>query len=286
MKKWIVYGVDRWSKELLTLARFEKIAYFIKDDNESCELLLENDFLKEIKSPEYLLREKKDELIIIISNSKKYAEKADTLIKMGFIENVHFFNGWKLDGNFYDVVGANRDWELDEKNDNHIFQSAAWEKRAEMMAEMIPDDVQTLMDLGCGDCKLRKYISKEIRYIGVDYCKREDDTIICDLNKEKLPKMNVDMYYLAGILTYIDDKEALLSQMKNAKYILMNAYQAEQFIRLDGCTFDVPAFYFQNYSNDDIINYLYKEGFVLVNCKYDYKIMNVHFYLFQKLSTI
>ncbi len=115
MKKWIVYGTDRWSKELLTLARFEKIAYFIKDDNESCDLLFENDFRKEIKSPEYLLRENKDELIIIISNSKKYAEKADILIHMGFVENVHFFNGWKLDGNFYDVTDANRDWELEEK---------------------------------------------------------------------------------------------------------------------------------------------------------------------------
>ena len=60
----------------------------------------------------------------------------------------------------------------------------------------------------------------------------------------------------------------------------------EQFIRLDGHFIDGPSFSFQNYSNDDMINYLYNMGFVLVNCKYDYKVMNVHFYLFQKLSTI
>lgn len=60
----------------------------------------------------------------------------------------------------------------------------------------------------------------------------------------------------------------------------------EQFIRLDGHFIGGPSFSFQNYSNDDMINYLYNMGFVLVNCKYDYKVMNVHFYLFQKLSTI
>ena len=31
MKKMVIYGTDRWMKELLTLSRFEKIAYFVDD---------------------------------------------------------------------------------------------------------------------------------------------------------------------------------------------------------------------------------------------------------------
>ncbi len=140
--------------------------------------------------------------------------------------------------------------------------------------------------MSIGYFKLKKYLSKKIKYIELDYCKRNEDTIICDMNKDKLPVMDVDMYYLAGVLPYIDDKEALLNQMGGGKYILLSAYPMEQFIRLDGHFIDGPSFSFQNYSNDDMINYLYNMGFVLVNCKYDYKVMNVHFYLFQKLSTI
>lgn len=151
---------------------------------------------------------------------------------------------------------------------------------------MIPDDVQSIMDIGCGDCKLKKYLPENIKYIGVDYCKREDNTIVCDLNIDKLPQQFVDMYYLAGVLPYVSDKEQLFSLMGNAKYIILSAYPTDQFIKLDGHAFELSSFYFQNYSNDDMVNQLYKEGFVLVTCKYDYKGMNAHFFLFQKNRTL
>ena len=67
--------------------------------------------------------------------------------------------------------------------------------------------------MSIGYFKFKKYLSKKIKYIELDYCKRNEDTIICDMNKDKLPVMDVDMYYLAGVLPYIDDKEALLNQM-------------------------------------------------------------------------
>lgn len=286
MKKWIIYGTDKWAKALLTLERLEKIDYFIKDDNEPCEPVFADGFQGRIKSLDCLLEEKKDEILVIISNSRKYEAKAKKLKDMGFVENIHFFNGWKLDNNFYSVIEANQDWIMDENQNPNIFENAAWERRAKMMAAMIPDDVRTIMDLGCGDCKLKKYLSAAIKYIGLDYCKRDKDTIICDMNRDKLPAINVDMYYLGGVLPYITDKEKLFRQMKEAKYILLSAYPMEQFIRLDGFVFEVPSFSFQNYSNDDMINYLYKTGFVLVNCKYDYKVMNAHFYLFQRINTI
>lgn len=290
MKKMIIYGIDRWMKELVTLSRFEKIAYFIDDEQVCAEkdnkLYFGESVIKSIYPIRILLKENRDDLVIIISNSRNYKDAANKLTEMGFIENIHFFNGWKLDGNFYKIIDANQEWKADEKNTDNIFENKAWEKRAEIMASMIPGDVRSVMDLGCGDCKLKKYLSKGIKYIGLDYCQRSEDTIVCDMNKEQLPMIDVDMYYLAGVLPYINDKEALFKQMKNGKYILLSAYPMEQFIRLDGHVANVPSFFFQNYSNDDMVNYLYKEGFVLVQCMYDYKIMNAHFYLFQKLSTV
>lgn len=33
MKKMIAYGTDKWAKHLLTVARLEKIAYFVDNDD-------------------------------------------------------------------------------------------------------------------------------------------------------------------------------------------------------------------------------------------------------------
>lgn len=35
----------------------------------------------------------------------------------------------------------------------------------------------------------------------IGYCERNKETIICDINKEKLPDIKVDLYYMAGLLT-------------------------------------------------------------------------------------
>ena len=123
MKKMVIYGTDRWMKELLTLSRFEKIAYFVDDKMRGGgENSLDEKEVK-IYPTQVLLKENKDNLLIIIFNSRKYKEAAEKLIEMSFIENVHFFNGWKLDGNFYHVIGANQDWKLDEENTDNIFEN-------------------------------------------------------------------------------------------------------------------------------------------------------------------
>lgn len=123
MKKMVIYGTDRWMKELLTLSRFEKIAYFVDDKMRGGgEYSLDEKVVK-IYPTQVLLKENKDNLLIIIFNSRKYKEAAEKLIEMSFIENVHFFNGWKLDGNFYHVIGANQDWKLDEENTDNIFEN-------------------------------------------------------------------------------------------------------------------------------------------------------------------
>ncbi len=289
MKKIIVYGMDEWTKELLTLSLCEKVAYFVIDEEDpperdDCWNMYAGGY-----SIQRLLEEEKDDVIIIISNNRRYEKAARNLKEMGFIENVHFFNGWKLDENFYNVIDANEDWKLIEKNgDSNIFQNSVWEKRAEMMSGMIPDDVCSIMDLGCGDGKLKKYLSDKIKYIGVDYCYRDENTIVCDMNKEELPDISVDMYYLAGIVMYIDDIKHLFHQMKRAKYILLSTISIENHLTLNGRIFreESGVYSFRNTIIDDMVNQLYSEGFVLINCKYIYKVLNMHILLFQNIKTL
>ena len=65
-----------------------------------------------------------------------------------------------------------------------------WEKRAQAMVKLIPKNVGSILDIGCGECLLKKYLPREIKYYGLDYRKRNDETIVCNINEEKIPVIN------------------------------------------------------------------------------------------------
>ena len=46
---------------------------------------------------------------------------------------------------------------------------------AEFMASMIPSNVKSIMDIGCGDKKLKKYLNQDIKYYGLDFVSRGGD---------------------------------------------------------------------------------------------------------------
>jgi len=61
------------------------------------------------------------------------------------------------------------------------------------------------------------------KYVGIDLYLHKKDTIICDLNNEKLPKVgSFDLVVCAGLFEYIYDIKGLLKQIFDLKpfYIL------------------------------------------------------------------
>jgi len=280
MKKMIICCADMWTEELITMSRLKKISYFVEEKLN----VIPNGFPKDkVFSYEKLLEENKDNVIIIISNSKRYGECAERLTQMGFIENEHFFNGWKLHINYYKKIDELISWEDDEKSKQDVFCNTAWEKRAEFMASMIPSNVKSIMDIGCGDKKLKKYLNQDIKYYGLDFVSR-GGTIVCNINKDPFPDVQVDMYYLAGVIPYVNDIEKLIKNMSKAKYILVSLQVTDQYTRLDGVLCNLPFTAIQKMNNDEIINCMYKNGFVLVNAQYNYFFQNCHYYLFKKMK--
>ena len=77
---------------------------------------------KRVHSYEYLRNEKIDDLIVIINDTRKYEEIKKKLEKSGLIENIHFFNGWKLDSNFYHEVYADKGWQEFEQSDTNALK--------------------------------------------------------------------------------------------------------------------------------------------------------------------
>jgi len=138
------------------------------------------------------------------------------------------------------------------------------------------------MDLGCGNGRLKKYISSDMTYFGVDYVQRDENTIVCDLNQEPLPEMDVDVYYMAGLLCYIDDIERLFAQMRRGKYIIFSYSEELLYLRLDGVYKNIWTPILNKRDGyltiSMIINALRRSGFVVDEVVCDYEKRYIYYF--------
>mgnify|MGYP002640016923 FL=1 len=180
MKKIIGCPAGEWALKLYTVDRFISLEYLLDEQEGEYGIC---GFPQRVHSYEYLRNEKIDDLIVIINDTRKYEEIKKKLEKYGLIENIHFFNGWKLDSNFYHEVYADKGWQEFEQSDTNALkrQRQGWKDRARAMSQLIPEDVKVLMDIGCGEELLKEFLCKDIKYYGLDYCERNKETIICDI---------------------------------------------------------------------------------------------------------
>lgn len=92
-KKMIVFGVGSLGKKSLDFIPGE-IAYFIDNNSNMWGGKFKE---KEIKNPAVLVNEKLEEICILVMSSF-YSEISYQLSSLGFVENHHFFNGYKMIG--------------------------------------------------------------------------------------------------------------------------------------------------------------------------------------------
>ncbi len=101
-----------------------------------------------------------------------------------------------------------------------------------------------LMDLGCGSMMLKNVVSQELvkrnnsatfNYYPVDAYRRDNNTIVCDLNSE-FPYQEVENYQInlitcISVLTYLGDKMHFLRRLKmtNRDVILTVDYKTRSY---------------------------------------------------------
>lgn len=284
MKKLIGCAPGEWARKLFTLERFETLAYFVDDIEGEFGL---GETKKKVYTYEVLKNEEKENLILIIADTRRYSSIKKRLQEYGFVENIHFFNGWKLNINYYHLMYGDEEWKaFEEKNENALaVQRNGWEKRAEELVKMIPQDVKAILDIGCGEGIVRKKLPSNIKYYGLDYCKRDDDTVICDINKERIPNIPVDLYYMAGVIEYIEDIPKFIKQLENIKYILISKVRNERFIRLDDkaiengyLNYGIKPYYVSNLITD-----MFGGGYACKKMIWNYEERDEYYFLFEKL---
>lgn len=285
MKKIIGCPAGEWALKLYTVDRFISLEYLLDEQEGEYGIC---GFPQRVHSYEYLRNEKIDDLIVIINDTRKYEEIKKKLEKYGLIENIHFFNGWKLDSNFYHEVYADKGWQEFEQSDTNALkrQRQGWKDRARAMSQLIPEDVKVLMDIGCGEELLKEFLCKDIKYYGWDYCERNKETIICDINKEKLPDIKVDLYYMAGIIDYVIDIPNFIKQLSRAKYVVMSKTRNERFIRLDDKVMDSGYMNYgiSSYYCSNLITDMFEIGFVCRKMQWNYKQRDEYYFLFENYA--
>ena len=99
MKKLVVFFTGKWTEKLLSIDSLAKVNYFV--DNRVPDNELDVWHGKPVYSPLKLLEERKEDVLIIIADSKYYQEISRQLSKMGFLENIHYYNGWNIPEEYF-----------------------------------------------------------------------------------------------------------------------------------------------------------------------------------------
>jgi len=135
-----------------------------------------------------------------------------------------------------------------------------WKIRIHEMASLIEDE-RVILDLGCGKMWLRDELPKDKIYIGCDYKKRSEDTIVCDFNKGQFPQLSVDLCFASGVLEYIEDINWFIKNVKLSSQSMIISY----------CTTDLnPNLktrklngWVNHLSSEELLEIISSEGYIL-----------------------
>ena len=148
-----------------------------------------------------------------------------------------------------------------------------------IMAGLIPEDVGSICDVGCGNRTLMKFLPHTVMYQGLDYKVKADNIINIDLNKDEMPLLKVDCFFCCGILEFLDDVEAFLKQCIscNPKYLLLS-YNPREFSNIS--TIRSRVYHNCLYSHE-IASIVCSKGYIL--SKFERYESRQAFYLFKRL---
>jgi hypothetical protein len=94
-----------------------------------------------------------------------------------------------------------------------------WKNRIQKMSSYIDNEKpMRIVDFGCGMMWLEQYLNSFHIYVPVDYIKRDDRTIVVDLNVYPFPVIEGDIAFLSGILEYIVDIDKFYNEIVQNEY--------------------------------------------------------------------
>jgi len=98
-----------------------------------------------------------------------------------------------------------------------------WKSRIKAMAELIENE-RIILDIGCGRMWLKDFLDSSKVYLGCDFVKRNDDTIVCNLNDNQFPEIKADLCFVSGCFEYVENIEWFLDKLEACAPALIISY--------------------------------------------------------------
>lgn len=280
MKKHIIFGgfdyAVRW--EMDQDAVYRGIDYFVDNDPE----LIGTTYMgKPIYSPDKLLEEDKDNILILIGSIIFHLEIEFQLKDMGFEEDVHY--KWAI--GFCGDEKCPRLWRhvewCDKRTNVQALQTTEREEfplqRMRLVSHLINfEKTTTIVDICAANERIRTFLPPQICYIPTDYIKYTDATIMFDLTHQDFPKINVlpenTCILLIGGITFAPDWRWLLRKISENCNTFICTHS--DFVRLNREYRRVHYTSNNAIFNHQIILEMQKLGFLLTEA-YDFRLRDV-----------
>lgn len=203
----------------------------------------------EIYSPQKLVEEFPDAHIIISSNIF-HDEIKNKLLDLGFSEQQLF--SYKL------FIKNEITW-------NDLEKTASWNRmkiRVKEISTWIDEHDNSVIDYGAGEMFLKTLLANNVKYTPIDYIKRNEETMLVDLNDGLFPDIQSDVTVLSGILEFLTSTNKLLEHVcKRTKRKLILSYMTlDKFSNINDRR---ASAYINDYTEKDLIEKIEKHGFTL-----------------------
>lgn len=88
------------------------------------------------------------------------------------------------------------------------------QRAKEVAAKLIGFGVRSVLDIGCGNMKLKEYLAPEqIAYIPADVVQRSPECLVVDLNTAPVPRCDAECVVMVGVLEFLTDIERVLAEI-------------------------------------------------------------------------
>lgn len=204
---------------------------------------------KTVISPQ-CLKEEYSNANVVVSSIIYYEEIAQTLLELGIEkERIISYKAFMPQNILWSDLDGNIDWDL-----MHF--------RVEMFSAWITEDIQSVVDYGAGKMYLREYLAPDVQYFPVDYIRRNEQTILCDLNQGVFPDIQSDAAICSGVLEFIYTAEQLLEHVceHTKKMIILSYLGVDNFPDIDGRR---ASAYVSDLSERQIVDLMQSKGFQL-----------------------
>jgi len=142
-----------------------------------------------------------------------------------------------------------------------------WEERTQIMAQWIPDGT-SVMEFGCGNMVIKQYLPDNCQYTASDIVKRDENTIVLDLNQKSLPKLaRHDIFLFSGVIEYVYDIERLIQVSSQVCNLFIASYVPCDIKNVSTIAERRSEGWVNNYSKSEFIELMRDNGFRLLEEK-------------------